>query len=177
MPFRNTPTAPLLQSFLEFWRRCGAGGIPTKAALDPIGLARGGFMPHIWLVERVGEDRFVYRIAGERIIEVLGFYPRGKELHDLLPGPVAQELAARWSKLLDERLGYHNHGKIVAPDGGVFIGERLGLPLVDSAGEPRFVVGVTQYLVRDRLPEKRPEITIRSEPSELLTVDDLLSGD
>jgi len=115
-----------------------------RADLDPIDLGRIGVLPSCWLVEHVDGD-FQYRIAGDKIIEAFNQPLIKRSLKEILDPDTAKEIGRRWALCLDTRKAYINKGYVSAPKGYRYLGVRVGVPLLNTAGDPTFVLGYTIY--------------------------------
>jgi hypothetical protein len=70
----------------------GGGVIPDKNQLDLAGFVAA--MPHLALVAVTRPDLCIYRLAGERLKERVGFNVKGRNYYDFVP-PERRQFAAR----------------------------------------------------------------------------------
>ncbi|GHD53895.1 hypothetical protein GCM10017083_30810 [Thalassobaculum fulvum] len=147
LPDTSRVRAPKLRRLINLWHaaRDGDAGMPRKARIDPIDLARAGLLPQIWLVERQPDRRLVYRLAGEEINAVFGRSVAGAALEDLIERSQAEVVVGRWNRVLDEALVMHAVGEVYSDAGNLYSGERVVLPLADEQGAPMFLIGATEY--------------------------------
>jgi hypothetical protein len=147
LPDASRVRAPKLRRLINLWHvaRDGDAGMPRKARIDPIDLARAGLLPQIWLVERQPDRRLVYRLAGEEINAVFGRSVAGAALEDLIERSQAEMVVGRWNRVLDEALVMHAVGEVYSDAGNLYSGERVVLPLADEQGAPMFLIGATEY--------------------------------
>lgn len=140
--------SPLLRAFVDIWcgARTGGADIPAKSAIDPVDLGRAGLMPYTWLVEREQSGRFKYRVSGSEVDAVYCCSVTGRYADEILTPETRDMITRLWSRILDERLGFHSLGNLTVSGVLPIAGERLSLPLTDDKGTPRYIFGITEYV-------------------------------
>lgn len=144
MPFPASQDSRISR-FYDYWSGLRSGRrLPTLDAIDPVDLAP--LLPTLWVAGWDDEARdFVYRLAGERVLQVFRRPIRHQPLGAIYSGPVAETLRERYKRICTEPAAYYGHGHIYGHVERYGIGERLVLPLSDKYGRPKLVVGCTIY--------------------------------
>lgn len=175
VPLADTLDNEGLLHFVRTWCETAEGGrLPCRSAIDPLKLVDHGLLPKVWIVERT-EDSYVYRLAGEEIVQALGQNPRGKRIENFFEPNTTRILMGRWNKLLSEQVTCHNRGLVTGPRGRTYTGERVALPLFNDTGSPSFVIGATFYeTVKGHETADRDGTAIESEPTAYTPYRDVL---
>ncbi len=139
-----TPLGDTSKAFLSYWRGLTDGGnsLPNRRDIKPEELL--GFIDHIWLYHRDGHD-FRCVIMGNHVQERWGRPVIGKWFRELLPEEYAARLAGRLMEALENRFVGHGYNDLSKSD---IYAERVYAPLLDEAGNPAFILGVSSYLER-----------------------------
>jgi hypothetical protein len=134
---------PHIRPLFEEWNRArGAKATPRWSDLDPSAMKPA--LPYIWSWWRDGDGEYFIRLAGENVVQTLGFSMRGQSLRKLFPEAVAQLAIDRYDRVLGEPALCHMRGSIFSDDQRRGEGERIILPLAaDRRGEG--VIGATIY--------------------------------
>lgn len=124
---------PDVREMLDYWqRKRGGRAMPSRSDIDPSELRH--FLPHITLVDVVGDERrFVYRLVGTAEVELRGYDPTGKAVADAYFATSADEALKHYEAAKVTRAPHYIADPFQAVDR--FIGEEdLFLPL-SSDGE------------------------------------------
>jgi hypothetical protein len=149
---------PALREIAAHWRRAAARRPLTSACgsaraerlmpgwrdIDPAAIA-----PHLplvwsWKYDRAA-DRFTGRLSGEAITAVFGRQLRGAALHDFFAGRDAEQVEARFHRIVHDPSLVHSHGRLFRHIGRVGIGERICMPLADDGEHADGILGATNY--------------------------------
>ncbi|MBI3506989.1 MAG: PAS domain-containing protein [Proteobacteria bacterium] len=145
---------PRLHGLLAYWNeRRGALPYPARADIDPVDIP--GFLPHLSLVEvRPGSPRFVYRLMGTKLVELMKKELTGQPVGTGVKPDEIEAVLARYRRVADEGIAlYHRHRmqELANDYTGV---DRLMLP-IGKAGAP---VNMILSIVVPRLKGKDAEI-------------------
>jgi hypothetical protein len=81
----NAENAGVAQ-FATYWLSMRADGpLPAWEEIDPAGL--GQLLPYVAVLEWQAEDRCVYKIVGQAVVDRAGMDPTGANFFDFLPEP------------------------------------------------------------------------------------------
>ncbi len=137
----HAPTSRQAQELTAYWNRLTepAGGIPPRAAFDPIAIPAA--LPSVFLIERLDVDTYRFRLLGtdfaERgVIDLTGTLLKRSEV-DPDRSPVFSVL----DRVLDTPCGIQMLGVEQNEQGRQVLVEYVALPLADEEGIARFVVG------------------------------------
>jgi hypothetical protein len=144
--FEHDPRSTFAEPLLVHWREIRpAGGVPTRAALDPLKLRR--VLPTIFIAERQPGGELLFRLVGE---EVRGRNPgavKGADFLDVFAaqeGAVADHLVTR---ALATPCGVFTTHCLVQRSRLVGEVEVVFLPLASEAGgAPDAVVGIANVI-------------------------------
>lgn len=114
-------------------------GVPAKRDFDIM-----RFWPvvrHLMLLEWLPDGDFLYRVVGGHIVQAIGFDATAKRLSELDPLVEVDALNAGFTEVVaDVRPVYQKiDGRVFRRDWQTY--ERMLMPLVDDAGECRFLLG------------------------------------
>lgn len=130
-----------LQQVRGYWEALrGAGGLPTRAQIDPRGMA--DCLDKVFLIEQIAPGLARFRLAGMALNDLLGMDVRGMPLSALFE-PVAR---ARIGRELDQvfaaraimEVWLEAERSVGRP---ALSGRMLLLPLAGMAGEPKLALG------------------------------------
>lgn len=156
---------PRIVEFLDAWKDARHGElIPHKSKFDPLRIP--ALLPYIWMAhydDDVGD--FVCRLAGEKINATWGRQIRGLRLRDMEGVRNHAHILNRWRSILDDATIEYSATPEEGPGFKKHATERLILPMRDDAGTPRFLIGMTLYLITAQERKKRPPI-----PTETICV-------
>jgi hypothetical protein len=133
-----------VEAVFGHWLSCRRGRlVPRRSDLSPGAIA--ACLPHVWIYRwRPERDSFQNVLAGEEINQAWTFSIQGKFLDELF-GPNAPVLQRRWLELLSRPAVAY--GRLAGDMGHAHYkrAERLSLPLVDDAGGPYGIFGISIY--------------------------------
>lgn len=141
---------------IECWRAMpkDAGHAPYKSSFKPADLF--SLMPFLFLLEREENGYLAARIVGSELEERLPYSPQGTNVFEAM----MQESWGFYDRFMESCGEQLCAGRlkrcIAAPDGLVRTIESLQLPLADSSGRPRFILGVMVVSATDRWENKPP---------------------
>lgn len=134
-----------IDQFYDYWnglRECGR--LPTLADFDPAEI--GLLLPSIWKMRWEDDARdFVYRLAGEEILKMFTTPLRHRPLGAIYAPEISETLRKRYQTICRTPVAFYARGHVYSHLGRYGSGERLVLPLTDSHGRPRIVIGCTVY--------------------------------
>ncbi|MDJ0683060.1 MAG: hypothetical protein QNJ84_00015 [Alphaproteobacteria bacterium] len=142
---------PIVQDFYLFWRNAAAkaGGVPTRAACDPIDLARINprALPHLWLFD-VERDplRIRMRLIGEAIARVWALGKPGLYIDEVLDHDTVTNVKELATAVCDTGVPNYHAGRPVFPSArnqGLI--ERIAAPLSSTGAEIDMVLGCSVY--------------------------------
>lgn len=140
---------PDFVALFEYWcRQAPAGCLPGRQHLDPIDMPRD-LLPRLVLfdVERAIEGPlFRVRLAGTKVVELLGCEPRGLHLHQLGLAE-AGSLASTLKAVVTLGAPVVYSAPLALPNKRHVWARRLGLPLARDGATVDMVLGT--YLLRD----------------------------
>jgi hypothetical protein len=111
MPIRRSSTSPVAQALPmshpdtqaihAYWSaKCAGRPMPSRADIDPLGIPRR-LLPFISIVEAVPDARrYVYRLVGTADVQVRGFDPTGKSIHEGHLAPNAEDAIGRYDRVV-----------------------------------------------------------------------------
>lgn len=134
------------------------GVIPSKNDLDLQIFAR--VIPHLALVAISKPDKCLYRIAGERLKERVGFNLAGRNYYDFVP-PERRQIAARAMHMaIDTPCAFRAEIQQSYTDGAAILIEATGFPLKsEEAGVDGFLLFADQAMeVSDSYVQPHPQL-------------------
>ncbi len=141
--FRELIRDPRIRLVFEEWNRARAEKLmPRWSDLDPAAMKPA--LPYIWAYRRDADGEYINRLAGENVVQTLGFSMRGQPLRKFFPEAVAQLAIERYNRILGEPALCHMRGPIFSDDERRGEGERIVLPLAPDRGGDG-VLGATIY--------------------------------
>jgi|GEM_PF-1979925 len=140
----------------DYWSELRAGGqVPSISEFDPLRVH--DLLANIWLAAwSDSEEDFVYRIAGEAILNTHNRAMHNRPLHAIYDMPMSGYLRDRFLRVSTEPCAYHARGTVYLRLDRLGSGERLILPMVDRDRTTPMVLGCTVYSFlsdRKQLPD------------------------
>ncbi|HYE00352.1 MAG TPA: PAS domain-containing protein [Alphaproteobacteria bacterium] len=138
------PGDPVIDAVYAHWRaRCPPGGIPDRAAIDPVEIPPA-CLPHLILWDRLEAGGYRCRLSGSAVDRAHGRGLRGlttAELHGASNGAIEREydwvVANRLPHFVDRRMAwYHQDFKRY---------RRILLPLTQGGTEVRMLLAAATY--------------------------------
>lgn len=98
---RPAASHPDTQAIYDYWLvQCAGRRMPRRGDIDPLGIPRH-LLPFISLVEPVADERrYVYRLVGTADVQVRGFDPTGKSIHEGHLAPNADDAIGRYDRVV-----------------------------------------------------------------------------
>ncbi len=137
----ETRTSRQAQELIAYWNKLveAEGGIPPRAAFDPIAIP--SVLPSVFLIERLDEDTYRFRLQGTDYVE--------RSFSDLTGAVIERDKAAEigspifsvLDRVLGTPCGLQLTGVEQNEQGRQLLVDYVALPLTDDAGIPRFVMG------------------------------------
>lgn len=145
----QTAEEPDFVALFEYWcRQAPAGLLPGRQHLDPLDMPRD-LLPRIVLfdVERALDGpQFRVRLAGTKVVEMLGREPRGTRLHELGLAEAGNLISAlKAAVTLGAPVVYS--APLILPSKRHLWARRIGLPLARDGVTVDMVLGT--YVLRD----------------------------
>ncbi|WP_340119620.1 PAS domain-containing protein [Pelagibius sp. 7325] len=169
------PTAPLdgfvsdpaLRRLFDYWRGKRRGRpMPAKDDIDPIEIPWS--LTRIFLMDYDPATGFRYRLAGSEISDVFGRGNlKGLTFADILPPQGAEVVAERWRPMIEQPAAISMKGLVYLAADRTPVGERVLLPLADSADGP--VTGVLGMTVCEWVAGLAPG-EVKQSPLKILPV-------
>ncbi|MGD1879255.1 MAG: PAS domain-containing protein [Kiloniellaceae bacterium] len=156
-----------LRRLFAYWRSKRNGRpMPAKEDIDPIEISWA--LTRIFLMDYSPEDGFRYRLAGSEISTVFGRANlKGLTFADILPPEGAAIVAERWNAMVAGPSVVCMKGLVYLAAERTPIGERLLLPLADTAGGP--VTGVLGMTICEWVSGISPT-DVKQSPLKVLPV-------
>ena len=138
-------SSPALRRFAAYWLTLrGARQLPARADLDPMRVA--GLLSDVWLYRFEPErDDWICRIAGDSVARMTGAPMQHRALREIFNPETAAAIRQRMDRIAGEPAALHTRGRIYRLQDRMWVGERLGLPLLDRAGRRRWVFGISDF--------------------------------
>lgn len=140
--------APRCAALLDIWKvaRGGRDAVAARSAIDPIVLAEAGLLPFVWILERDESRSYFYRLVGESLRQILNTPVRGRYLREIYDPDMTRMLTSHCDRVLSKGEISFTSG-VVSRDGeAIYYARRILLPLHDSAGTARFLIGTVDHL-------------------------------
>lgn len=144
-PDETPQTHRLIADGLQWWRSNGAP--PQRTLFDIIDHPR--WAAHLFLVHRLSPSVFNYRLAGEEVIQIVGFNARGLTFDSDDPEPMVAGYARYLEQVAQSRAPWLCTGQTEQQNLYILPFESLDLPLIDEAGT---VTGILGLMIRDPEP-------------------------
>lgn len=151
LPYQIRDTLPNLQDprikkLRDYWAGLARdGAMPRRSDLDPIALK--DVLEIIWLYEYENSPvRFRCRLAGEAVNARYDGGIGRRYLDDFFSGKLLHDVQAHYLAVLDMPCIGYSIGRVYGALGKIGFGERILLPMSDEFGQPRFVLGATNYV-------------------------------
>jgi len=121
------------------------GKVPPKADLDITSLASA--VPHLALCAVTKPDRCIYRLAGERLKERMGFNPRGRNYYDFVPEERRQFAANAMHMAIETPCAFRAEIRQQYSTGLEVMIEAAGFPLLSAEpGVDGFIIFADQAI-------------------------------
>lgn len=158
---------PDLRRLFDYWRGKRNGRpMPARDDIDPIEIPWA--LTRIFLMDYDPAAGFTYRLAGSEIASVFGRSNlKGLTFADILPPEGARVVAGRWAPIIEQRAAISMKGLVYLAAERVPVGERVLLPLADSADGP--ISGVLGMTVCEWLSGIEPG-AVKQSPLNILPV-------
>lgn len=162
-------------ALLAIWReaRVDPSSVPGKAAMDPIVLAKAGLLPSVWLIECDETGSFFYRLIGEGVRRHFSVPVRGRHLHELYDGDMRDLIVARCQRVLVDGVIMFTSGAVYRDGRQVYYAKRILLPLSDSEGQRRYLIGTVDQSQVDDCPGLEGSLRFANDFVSFLPIDAL----
>jgi len=117
--------------------------MPRRSQISPMDFPR--LLSNVFLYEATPDGDYMIRLAGEDISRMLQTTRAGARLSEVFPAGAFPVMTERFRHICATRSVMHNAGHVFQRVGGTGTGERIVMPLLDDADEPRFLLGATVY--------------------------------
>ncbi|MEQ9641587.1 MAG: hypothetical protein RIM84_16300 [Alphaproteobacteria bacterium] len=128
---RSAVGGRLVSSYVAFMAEAG-GAVPAKNGLDLSRLAKA--LPDLMLAAVTKPDRWICRLAGERVRQRLGRSPVGGNYYDIVPPERRANAMHAMNMVIDVPCGFRAEIEQMHRDGVIRLSEAVALPL--SSEEP-----------------------------------------
>lgn len=126
LPLSAVDGFPVLKDVLDWWHRAGTGGVPR--AVDPTDLPRKA-LPHLMLVDLVGTEDAVIRLAGTLPCDLYGRELKGTSVHAFFEREGAVQVLKDLNAVADSGTPSLTLRSYVALNGKFWSYARLVLPI------------------------------------------------
>ncbi len=131
------------------------GGVPLREDFDPAEVLR--LLPHIFIVEKeVDTGRFLFRLSGTAIRDIMGVENTGRYLDELLDGEDLANVASMFDEVMAHGTCMRSIEGLTYSDRSYLRVEILRLPLVHGDGSQRLVLGCLSRIENDCRPNQVP---------------------
>jgi hypothetical protein len=136
---------PALVAVARHWAdACGGKPMPAWKDVDPTKIAP--YLPMIWAWRYdAALGTFIGRLAGDRIVSMLGVNTRGKRLDEVFPAEIVPLVHSRYRTVLDGPSFMRGYGPVYLRIGKHGFGERIVLPLAQDGVTADGILGATIY--------------------------------
>jgi hypothetical protein len=162
-------SAPRYHQLIAIWREKAAGRkMPSRSDLSARDLK--DFLRDIVIFQReaVNPSRYVWRVVGTGVTEILGHNNTGKAFEDSVPA----EHLGRWIEVCDLVLESQQplrvRGRVHISGREYLDAENLYLPLANDNEEPTYILGLCRYTPHITDDENYWENELASIPGGLL---------
>lgn len=139
-----------LRRFCRYMLSLRNGGIFGRYRdLDPVSIPWA--LSSIFVVERLGNAPFAYRLAGEQLHTRMAPALKGKTAFDIFEPSYAEWTENRWCRSADEGLACYVHTRHETSRGRQLQAERILFPMLDQYDDLKILVGMSNFDVP--LPE------------------------
>lgn len=161
---------PNTQTLFNYWDELRAGrDAPSRSEIDPRRIS--GALETMFILEKLEDGQFRFRLAGTRLCEMLGMEARGLTAEAVMASGHGDQMAD-----LAERVLEHPGVGVMAVramDGsGVdWSGEVLMLPLRSELGDMTRIVGAVNFTTISRGARPEPNLRLRCLGTRLLPIE------
>lgn len=147
--FQTVPVRQLYKWWLSFQ--------PNMPARQDFDIARfWKLAPSVYIIEVLDKDRFLYRLNGEQVVQIVGTSMRG---HEITPDDplVENRLFLQYlQKLVKSRVCWRCSGKADVFGKGYLAFETVDCPIADENGAITHVIGVIALINEEKSPTPTP---------------------
>ena len=138
---------PKLHELFGYWARIRGGKrYPARADFDPIDVA--ALMPYVSMVDvRKGSPRFVYRLAGTRLVEILKKEITGRPVGYGVKPDELESVLERYRLVADRGVAIYQRDRTQEQSNDYTGVDRLMLPLGPADGSVEIVLSIVVPLV------------------------------
>lgn len=137
--------SPAVRQLHAWWSDHADGGLPPRSRFDIVDHFR--LAPHLFLVEKTEDGDYVYRVRGERVIDLFGGKSRGDVASAHSAAQFKHEVRAYYDRVLSAGTCFVCTGTLSFSLLGARSFESIDCPLADAAGTPRYIIGCIQTIV------------------------------
>ncbi len=141
------------RDFYAYWQGLAQrrGGIPLRDDLDPADIT--ALLPHLFIAEkRADSGRFLFRLSGTGIRDIMAFENTNRYLDELLDGDDLETVTRMFDQVLEEGVCIRSIEGLTYSDRSYLRVEILRLPLCRADGSRRLVVGCLSRVENDCRP-------------------------
>jgi len=138
----NDGAKSLLHHWSEIYEK--ESRIPQRKEIDPLSFMKA--MPHIGLIEKDKTGGYLYRLAGDHLVEHIGKSLNGLYMEEVFEGELLTAIHVFYDKVTSEpAVALHQgHRHLPTCDYPVQY-ERLTFPLTDKKGHVKYLIGYTFF--------------------------------
>ncbi len=143
--FEQAIVSPALHQVAAHWNDArGERLMPSWRALNPAAIA--AHLPIVWSYKYDREkDEFTSRIAGEKIVAIIGKNVRGVPMAEIFSKEEFPIFFARCKRVVSEPALCRGHGLVFKQLDRYGLGERIILPLSSDGVRSDGLLGATEY--------------------------------
>jgi hypothetical protein len=140
------PAVP--RRIMAYWRGLPGVPLPSRDLFDPISL--GSALSHVFLAERLDDGDYLYRVSGSFIVAGAGFDATMRRMSNCDAMVGRDEIREVYDQTLADGGPRLDFMYIPWRDREWRSVMRLLLPLADSRGRPRYLIGASDHRERGR---------------------------
>jgi hypothetical protein len=138
--------SPKVKHLYDWWLRTGGGTLPSRRMFYIID--HKAIVGNVFLTEVRDDGRFIFRLLGEAVIEMLGGNRTGEIVVRSGESTYGHALDAYYRRIVESRVCHRCVGLVAFPDNGFRRFESIDCPLSSDGGETVDVILGVMDLVR-----------------------------
>jgi hypothetical protein len=138
----------VLPRVMKYWRGLCGDGVPFKDRFDPVDL--GSCLRHIFLTEKLADGDYLFRVVGSFFVAGAGFDGSMRRMSEYDQMVGRDEIRQVYDQTLATGGPRLDFMYIPWRDREWRSVMRLLLPLADSRGRPRYLIGASDHRERGR---------------------------
>lgn len=133
-----------MRDFVQYWMsRRGDNLMPAFSDVDPVDIPWA--LSQIYIVEARSDGDFIYRLAGEAIVQRYSRPLKGVRITDLFGAQTSVPILARWCRVIAGPAGYYSYSQHTSNRAISVRARRVLLPLGEDGQTADHLVGFTVF--------------------------------